>query len=399
MGCIDVSLNNNVTITVIFLLYNAAPNVDRLVRSLLGQTHPKHNPPENWMKVLFVDDHSTDNTFEILQETLKKWGSPSHIQCIQNPENLGLSKNLNLIFKNLTTPFGLTCHCDCFFGRPDYIACMAELMNKHPEAGVITGQPQILQLPQSLNRTSSQPPLSLPDKINLVENLMDLFPIPIPEGATPEQWVYPVGFAEGRCDIFRKEAIEKAGYYDTTVRASGEDQLLCARMRQKGYVIYQAPALTYSLSVSDAQNSIEKLLRHHHLLARTSPYVLLKNRETLQGIAGSNAGANRKLRTWLRLHHLFSSGIYVGCLGLFLSGHFASSLFFLSFLVIIKLILFGRHLLKVQMTPQEILIFFALQILFDFIYTAGFAQGTLLAIQRIRQQQTAPSSSSGDVIS
>ncbi|HAR44459.1 MAG TPA: hypothetical protein DCS07_17815 [Bdellovibrionales bacterium] len=304
----------------------------------------------------------------MLKAYLEEKGNPKHIRWISHEQNFGLSRTLNETFEALETPYALTCHCDCFFGREDYVAQMVTLMDAHPEAATITGQPQI----------SPTGRIPFAEKVSLTENLMDIFQKPIPPGVSPEQWVIPVGFAEGRCDIFRKSALQAVGYYDTTVRLSGEDQLIAARMRQKGFAIYQAPAMPYTLSVSDSQNSTWKLLKHQHLLARTSPYVMFKNRETLQGMVGETAGNNRKKRTLLRLHHLFSSVVYCW-LALFmilgLSPQHRAFWIPLLLVIAIKAWLFADHCPATRMKPLDLAGFALLQPPFDLIYTVGFTQG------------------------
>ena len=123
---------------------------------------------------------------------------------------------------------------------------MLALIEAHPRAAAITGQPGL------------PPGARLPfvEKLNVVANLMVIFP------ADTANELIPVGFAEGRCDVFRVEALREAGLYDTRLRVSGEDQVLAAKLREKGYEVYQAPGLTYHLSVSAEQDSALKILRH-----------------------------------------------------------------------------------------------------------------------------------------
>ena len=49
------------------------------------------------------------------------------------------------------------------------------------------------------------------------------------------------------------------GFYDTHLRVAGEDQVLVARLRERGYEVYQAPRLVYHLSVSGGQDTVRKL--------------------------------------------------------------------------------------------------------------------------------------------
>ena len=123
---------------------------------------------------------------------------------------------------------------------------------------------------------------------------MDVFP----DG---DEGLVPVGFAEGRCDGFRMAALEAAGFYDTTLRTAGEDQMLASRMRADGYRVCQAPgAALLPLGVLGPGLARCKLVRHARLFGRVHPYLLLANRGTLPGAAGATAGRNRTRRSLLR---------------------------------------------------------------------------------------------------
>jgi glycosyltransferase involved in cell wall biosynthesis len=351
--------------TVIFLLYNAAKTVPALVEAIASQTHPDYPVQENWLEVLFMNDRSRDQTAEILAETLTKLGRPPHFQTVTNPENLGLSRTLNKALKMARTPFVLTCHCDCIFGRPDYVSSMMKLLETHPNAGSITGQPAL----------PAEGKLPLAERINLISNLMDIFP---PEG---REELIPVGFAEGRCDAFRIAALEASGFYDTRLRLAGEDQVLAAEMRKKGFEVYQAPGLPYFLSVSDEQDTVGKLMKHMRLFGRAHPYILLKNRQTAEGALGKRAGRNRRLRTLLRVLQLASVAGYFITFGL-LIGRFWLPCLGLFFLILAaKIALFRRHLLAIQLYPLEFIVFLAVQPLLDVNYTYGLAEGLWLVLR------------------
>lgn len=347
-------------VTLIFLLYNAETTVEALVEAACRQRHLRYPDQPEWLDVLFIDDRSQDGTLTHLSAALQKAGSPSHFRVVANEKNLGLSGTLNKAFGLIDTPYGLTCHVDVIFGREDYVAGMLSLMEAHPEAGAITGQPRI----------SPKGKVPTAEKFNIICNLMDVFP---PQGDTE---LVPVGFAEGRCDIFRMESLKKAGFWDMTLHASGEDQILAARMRQNGYEIYQAPKMTYYLSVSDEQNSLRKLLKHAHLFGRTQPYILLANRRALAGIRGPTAGNNRQARLILRLTHLLGAATYLSIIVMLSSRlPFWIGIAPLLAVALAKGALFRRHLAVAPLTVGEWLLFIVFVPLQDLCYTAGLIQG------------------------
>jgi GT2 family glycosyltransferase len=349
-------------VTVAFLLYNAAAEVPGLLESLLRQRHPGFASQATWLEAMFVDDASSDGTPAAVTSALAAAGNPAHCRLVVHPNNLGLAGTLNEVFAQTRAPFVLTCHLDCRFGSDEYVASMLDLMEQRPHAAAITGRPRL-------------PPERLPfaEKLNVVANLMDVV------GSPPAADLVPVGFAEGRCDLFRVDALRRVGLYDTRLRVSGEDQVLAAKLRASGYELYQAPQLEYSLSVSAEQDSIGKLLQHQRLFARTTPYIVLAVPGSRAGLVGERAGGNRRRRTLLRATQLASGGAYALVVVSLVAG-WPASLWggVLALVVVVKLALFARHARAVRFTVGEFGAFALLQPVFDLAFSLGVLEGFLL---------------------
>lgn len=347
-------------ITVVFLLYQAARVVPALVEGLTRQVHAGHSRQSDWLEVLFMDDASTDGTARAVEEELTRLGSPPHCRVVVNPENLGLAGTLNKALGLVRTPYALTCHLDCRFGSEDYVASMLELIDRHPRAAAITGQPTVAP--------DAPPPFA--EKLNVVTNLMDIFP------SDSADELVPVGFAEGRCDVFRVEALRGVGLYGTQLRVAGEDQVLAARLREKGYEVYQAPRLVYHLSVSGEQDTIRKVVRHQRLFGRAHPYIVVRVQGTRSGIFGPSAGTNRARRALLRIIQVASSGVYLLVVVALLAGWptwlWAGAL---ALVVLAKAVLFGRHLRAVRLGLRELGVFVLVQPALDLSYTVGLVLG------------------------
>jgi GT2 family glycosyltransferase len=349
-------------ITVAFLLYNAKRDVDALVQGVARQVHPSLPRQSDWLEAVFVDDASSDGTAEAATRALAAIGSPSHYRLVLHPRNLGLAATLNETFHQSLTPFVLTCHLDCRFGSDRYVATMLDLIEGHPRVAAITGQPTL------------PPDARLPfaEKVNVVANLMDIFP-----ADTAEELV-PVGFAEGRCDVFRVEALRQVGLYDTRLRVSGEDQVLAARLREDGHEVCQAPRLAYHLSVSAEQDSALKILRHQRLFGRTTPYIVLAVPGSREGLIGPVAGANRSRRALLRATQLAASAVYALVPLSLLAGWpgwaWGSALVLVA---AARGALFARHARAVRFSAGELLAFVLLQPALDLAYTAGILEGLL----------------------
>jgi GT2 family glycosyltransferase len=352
-------------ITVVFLLYHAPRFVAGLVEAIARQGHERFPRAEDWLRVMFVDNGSTDDTGKILAAEVAKAGSPPHWQIVTHTPNLGYAGAVNKAFRLAETPYALTCHCDCLFGSDDYVATMLDLLERHPKAAVVTGQPAF----------PAGKSLPFAEKVNLVANLMDVFP-----AETSEELV-PVGFAEGRCDAFRLEAVRAAGYYDTSHHSAGEDQILSARMRAAGYEVYQAPRLSYLLSVSDEQDTVGKLIRHTELFGEKHPILILRGGAGA-GALGGPAGANRRARSLLRFSHLAAVFAYlVVPLGLRAGVSLIVTALPLAVVALVKAWLFARHVRSVRFSAGELLGFVLLQPALDAAYTWGFVRGLWYAIR------------------
>ena len=350
------------SVTVAFLLYNAAGEVGALLEGLVRQVHPSFPRQSDWLEAVFVDDASRDGTAEAAAQALDSVGSPSHYRLVVHARNLGLAETLNETFHQARTAYVLTCHLDTRFGSDDYVARMLALIEAHPRAGAITGQPA---LPPGAR-------LPFAEKLNVVANLMDILP------ADPGQELVPVGFAEGRCDVFRVEALRRVGLYDTQLRVSGEDQVLAAKLRENGYEVYQAPRVVYHLSVSAEQDSVGKILRHQRLFGRTTPYIVLAVPGSLAGLVGRSAGANRSRRALLRATQLAASALYAALpLSLLAGWPLWAAGSALGLVALARGALFARHARAVRFSAVERLAFVLLQPLFDIAYTAGILEGLL----------------------
>src|SRR5262245_26854514 len=241
-----------------------------------------------------MDDRSTDDTLVELEQALSRIGRPANYHVEMNPTNLGLAQTLNKAFGLVRTEYALTCHLDCFFGSETYVADILDLIDRHPEAAAIAGQP-----------TLPLQEIGLAEKINLISNLMPVVP------GKKNAEIEPVGFVEGRCDIFRIEALKAVGFYDTALRVAGEDQVLAGKLRAAGFELYRAGRLKYFLRMSAEQNSIGRLLRHVFRFGKVHPFIVLRERKTAEGVLGTSAGGNLRARTLLRVWQVVSVAAYV----------------------------------------------------------------------------------------
>jgi GT2 family glycosyltransferase len=346
-------------VTVVFLLYRSPGVAAALVESLSRQVHPGFARQADWLEPLFMDDGSRDGTADAVERALAAAGSPAHCRLVSNPENLGLAGTLNRAFALAKAPFVLTCHLDCRFGGERYVADMLRLVEASPRVAAITGKPAVAE----------GVPLPFAEKLNVIANLMDV----LPDDATED--LVPVGFAEGRCDVFRVEALRSVGFYDPHLRVSGEDQVLAARLRGAGWEIVQAPRLVYHLSVSGEQDSVAKIVRHQRLFGRTDPYILFAVPGTHRGLLGARAGRNRLRRALLRGSQVASSPLYPLALAALAAGRPAPAALLLAAALLPRAVLYRRHAAAVRLRAPEAVRLALVQPLLDLAFTEGVIEG------------------------
>ena len=330
-----------------------------LVAGIRYQRPPVGANPDRWVEVIFIDNASTDDTLERLEGELVAAKLPFPVRVMRNEENLGLARSFNRALGTVETEYVLTCHADCRFGSDDYVASVVDLLDRHPDVAVVSGQ-SVADLDKGLSQV---------EKVYLAANLMDIFP----DG---EGELEPVGFAEGRCDGFRMQALREAGFYDTTLRRAGEDQVLSARMRAAGHRVCRAPALRYYLSVSSDQDSLLKLVRHAQLFGRVTPYLLIANRGTFDGVIGAKAGRNRTLRTTLRSLQLASAASWLGAtVAVATRSRRAPAAVAVGATNLLKFVLFLRYVRHLKFEARDIAALAALQPALDVAYATGILKG------------------------
>ena len=85
-------MKNATQITVICSCYNHEKYVIKSIQSVLNQTYKN-------IQLIVIDDFSTDNSVELIENFISKY---PQIQFIKNKENLGLTKSVTNAFKYVT---------------------------------------------------------------------------------------------------------------------------------------------------------------------------------------------------------------------------------------------------------------------------------------------------------
>lgn len=101
----------NSNLTILICCYNAGESLKKCLISLIGQSISS-----SFYKVLFVNDASTDNSFEIAKAYSKKIGN---FTFLNNKKNKGLVECCNEAIKKIETPYFIRLDAD------DWLSCDA----------------------------------------------------------------------------------------------------------------------------------------------------------------------------------------------------------------------------------------------------------------------------------
>lgn len=109
-------------ITVLIPTYNRADFICQTINSVLNQTR------RDW-KILLVNDGSTDNTLEVVENFIPR-NTP--ITIVHNPTNLGQSRALNIGLEQIDTPYLIQLDSDDSF-LPFTLEVLIKAAQQQPE--------------------------------------------------------------------------------------------------------------------------------------------------------------------------------------------------------------------------------------------------------------------------
>jgi glycosyltransferase involved in cell wall biosynthesis len=232
-------------VSVVIPVFNGEGTIRRGIESIFTQTYPN-------IEVIVVDDKSTDSTAEIL----RSFGT--RIRALFNPANRGTAGTYNVGTAAARGKFLLLMASDCYLTDPSYIAAGLRHFDDPKIAGVI-GQGVFDHLER----------LDTIQRIFTVVNVLDVV-------ENPSEEVYEVAFIETRCDLVRREALEKIGFWFEGLYNSTEDQDISARMRELGYRLLQDKRLKFALDFGQTEDNLYKVLKKQYRYAHGQAYIFLR---------------------------------------------------------------------------------------------------------------------------
>jgi len=246
-------------VSVIILNYNGLPFVEDCLKSVLETNYPN-------LEVIFVDNGSTDGSYEHVQS---KFGKDLRLKIVRNHKNYGYCKGNNIGFKYAKGKYIAFLNNDVEVTRAWLLRLISEI-KRDPTIGI--AHPKVIK--RENNKLT----------IDCVGGFL-----------------HPLGFAfaprrgetdKGQCDktrevlaapgaafIIRREIIDRVGLFDEDYFMLSEEIDLSLRVWLSGYKIVVVPASIVCHEVSATMNKMFEPTTIFYLSVRNYIVTLLKNLE------------------------------------------------------------------------------------------------------------------------
>jgi len=259
-----------VELSVILVSWNSKDYLRDCLRSLV------ENPPNIAWEIIVVDNASTDRSPEMVQREFPA------AKLIENKSNLGFAASANLGARESASTHILFLNPDTII-HPRTLILAVEFMEERRDAGImgcrtLDGdgqiQPTAFDFPSPLRMFGFASGLNRYFKMTRLKDFSKM--------RTPD-------YIQGSFFLIRRAAYESVGGFDETFFMYAEDVDLCLRIRQAGWKVYFAPAMTITHfgggSTVDSVTGLENFIRSLIILYKKhrSPRDLEKLRRALRG--------------------------------------------------------------------------------------------------------------------
>ena len=127
--------NSHPLVSLIIAFYNQEKFAKDAIEGALSQDYDN-------LEIIFSDDCSTDNTFNVIQETIRSYTGPHKIIVNRNEPNLGISKHFNKLIYELSSGTYIAAAGGDDVSMPTRISESVEFLEKNPKVQSVTFKSQ-----------------------------------------------------------------------------------------------------------------------------------------------------------------------------------------------------------------------------------------------------------------
>lgn len=244
----------NYSCDIIVPTYNGSKHIPKLLTSILGQKGVRYT-------CYVIDDHSSDNTVEIIQQDFP-W-----VTVIKQLQNLGPSHNRNIAIDAGSNPYVVIFDDDTYLEDAEWLLKALSFMEQNPKVGqlaamIVSGFDKQLLLDCGIRKNFYQFGGIFHNENS--ENVAG-------KHLTPRQVL-------GACSagtVLRRDLFQLIGGFDAQYFYPGEDLDLSLRLHLAGYNVWYVPSLVVYHYESQAMG--KSLSKKMYLFRRNCIRVLVEN--------------------------------------------------------------------------------------------------------------------------
>jgi glycosyltransferase involved in cell wall biosynthesis len=336
-------------ITVIIPIYNGVDQgLTKCLESLSSQSKKD-------TEVIAVDDASTDDSSKVISDFTSK----INLKLLRNEENMGLAFSLNRAISNSEGEYVLIIHQDCELSGTSVLEDSELFMNQNQDVGVLVGNQIYFFSEMNIYQKFSEfrlNHLALSFEVNSF-----------------------ISLTENKCDLIRRNALEKIGKFDSDFRTAGEDHMFSYRALKTGVRIFKGNVLRFR-DFLRGESTFYGVMRREFKYGVHVTIEIRKIRKFALGLGKNNSsfeGPKVKNRE-LALITAFSIMVFaIASIATRSYYVFFPTLVFFGYRGVDLYFLLKKVNLKIPDLKLSFLHSFILTILSDFVYSAGFVTGTL----------------------
>ena len=240
----------SVYVSVLVCTHNGAGRLPETIRHLAAQ-----EADEIEWELLIIDNASTDETAAVARRECEKHADRIDYRLLYEPQ-AGKGNALERGFGQARGRYLVVCDDDTWLA-PDYLSLAVEVMDEHPEVGVLSGWGEaVVSGPE-------------PDWFAEYKGGLGLGRLGFPSGDVTEE----VGGFGGAGSVLRRSAIDalwRAGYSFINP-ARGQDWELCKALRLAGWRFWYEERLRFRHEVEPQLLRWEDFLRRVAISGRNTP--------------------------------------------------------------------------------------------------------------------------------
>jgi len=341
--------------------YNGEKTLGDSIDSILNQDYES-------IQLIVIDDASKDKTFDVANAR-KPQGNITSYEVLKHETNLGLSATLNQGVRACKGDYVVVLHQDCVLADRSWITNALEYF-ANSRVAVVTGYYGIP-----------------PNRLCFTAKAFGVFRRQY-HAQNFKRVEEETAFSEGKCDVYRKDILDKIGGFPERFRIAGEDLYVSYEIRRSGYMILKSYKLPVVQKFGSSADTLSKNLRKEFIFGKAmgGVFPILKtflfNRINMSQYSKTRSlqRATQPLFVVFFLLSLLLAAIFQSTLLLFLGLAVLAARYSFYVGMIWNELLRMSNVFHKQagFSFLEALVIAALGIISDFVYTFGFGYGLAL---------------------